>query len=265
MMTQYLSTKEILCSSLVALSLVSGCSNDNFVAVEERHFGVQGKVTDSLGNPIEGVGIYCLFYQFYVPELDREEENAFQLLDEGTLFDFKLYQNFPNPFPNSTYIRFSLPQDCQIELTIRSKHSNTILYTERETLLPGLYQRYLEDIVMNQQLPNAVYRYSLTADGRDGMRYYDEKEMLVISDTGKPNSGSSAGGLYLFKYEDAFVGDSVRVSYSSDETHIYSVALGNFVNLLIRKEGYQDRITGVELYPTLLLNRDIVLLKGNGP
>jgi len=264
-MTQCLSTKEILCSSLVALSLVGGCSKDNFVAVEERHFGVQGKVTDSLGNPIEGAGIYCLFYQFYVPELNLEEETTFQLLDEGTLFDFKLYQNFPNPFPHSTFIRFSLPQECKTELTIRSKRSNTIVFTERDTLLPGLYQRYLEDIVMNQQIPNAVYRYSLTADGRDGTRYFDEKEMLVISDTGKPNSGSSAGGLYLFEYEDAFVGDSVRVSYSGDETRIYSVALSNSVNLLIRKEGYQDRITAVELYPTLLLNRDVVLLKGNGP
>jgi hypothetical protein len=265
MRAQRVLKKRIIYACLAFFLFSFGCSDEDIVAPGEQNFGLRGRIIDSSGAPIEGVEIFCLYFQSYVPESGlKGRPTSFQRLDTGTRFDFKLYQNFPNPFSHSTFIRFALPQDSEIELTIRNKRTNTIVFTKRDTLLAGLYQRYIEDIVGSNNLRNGIYRYILTAEDTNGTRYMAEEEMAVVSDAGEPNSMSFGGGMYFFDYRDAFVGDSVRMTTTGEENQIYSVPLDNQVNLLIRKSGYLTNVISIGLYPTLLLNQDIVLLKGNG-
>jgi hypothetical protein len=239
------------------------CSDLSAPPIDTTPKGLSGQIMDVEGNPIDEAKIFCLYYLTYIPAEPVQALKINRSSTQDGSFDFRLFQNFPNPFSNSSFLRFSLPQECTVFLRIRTKNSATTVYQYTDILPYGLYQRYLENLVDSLNLKNCLYRYSLQAQGVNGTSYFSQKDLLIVSNLGSPNAISNDRGEYFFDYGQAFVGDSVMVTQNDIMDNMYKVILDNQVNLLIEKETYISKIITVELYPDVLVNQDIVLLKEN--
>ena len=89
---------------------------------------------------------------------------------------FSLSQNYPNPFNPETVIRYTLPEDCQVELTIYN-----ILGQKVKTLVHE-YQRAGYKTVRwdsrddeGDEVASGVYLYRIEANG-----YVEVKKMAVL-------------------------------------------------------------------------------------
>lgn len=85
--------------------------------------------------------------------------------------EFRLEQNFPNPFNPSTTFSFSLPQASKATLTVHN-----VLGQEVATLLAGDLAAGVHDVRWDATgLPSGVYLYRLEADG-----YTASKRMILL-------------------------------------------------------------------------------------
>ncbi len=99
------------------------------------------------------------------------------LKDEGNLPEgFRLYQNYPNPFNPTTEIRFAVPYESDVELSVFN-----ILGQEIRTLtserLPAGSHRVTWDGMNNEGTPvsSGIYFYRLKAG-----EYQDRKKMVLL-------------------------------------------------------------------------------------
>jgi hypothetical protein len=246
--------------SVILISYFFTFCDDGITNVEIPNSGLTGRVVDSLGKPINDVEIFC-FYNFnYIPLLSQTMFKG-NLVNKKKDFNFELFQNYPNPFSSSTYIRYSLPQKCTIEITIRRKNINENLYSYSRELSYGYYQQYLNSIVDSLNLENGLYIYTLKAIGEDNSEYSAEKEMMVLSTEGKTSAKTNYNGEFNFDYDKLFVGDSVAINNYDNNYSIYTHYLTNTVNFIFIKPGYKDKYLTKELYPNILLTHDIVLFE----
>jgi len=232
-------------------TLTTGVTDNQIAA------GLKGTVIDTTGNPLKDVKIFCLYYAYNIPPDVSGKQSLSKIATNGS-FDFGLEQNLPNPFSNSTFIRFSLPDSAEINFQIIDKFNGKTIYQFSELLSGGYYQRYLEKIVENYQMRNGPFRYVLSAVISDSV-YADTLELFVISDKGTPNVTTCAKGKFQFDYRQIFAGDSITIKALWDYSS--TIYLGNTVNLLFEKEGYQDKLITVTLYPDVVLNEDVVLIE----
>jgi hypothetical protein len=73
--------------------------------------------------------------------------------------EFRLDQNYPNPFNPTTTIRFALPKQVPVTLTVYNLLGQTVSTLVEGTLPPGEYQ-----IALNAtDLPTGLYLYRLRA------------------------------------------------------------------------------------------------------
>jgi len=98
-------------------------------------------------------------------------------IESLTREEFKLEQNFPNPFNSSTSITVRLPLDAQIRLEIYN-----VLGQRIRTLIDGRYQAgvhtYSWDGTDNSgsKVPTGIYFYRLTESGKP----LNTKKMIVL-------------------------------------------------------------------------------------
>jgi len=73
------------------------------------------------------------------------------------IIDFKLYQNFPNPFNSSTVIKFSIPERKFITLTIYDVNGKEIA-----NLIKGFIDAGEHNVVFNaEKFASGIYFYKL--------------------------------------------------------------------------------------------------------
>ncbi len=242
----------------ISIILIMYSCNDNPTGPGNDNAGIVGTIMDTAGHPLDSVQIYCLYYYYNVPvsPYDKISINRNQIADSSV---FTLYQNIPNPFNESTYIRFYLPSSSQIKLTLSDKITGETVYDYKDSKQAGLYQIYLDRIVMYKNLRNGLYKYSLTAKDNNGKIFSADKEMLIINDSSQGNSTTDNNGYYHFYYNNIFEGDSVIST--RDGYFYYSNTLTNTVNLELKRRGYNSKIVSVTLYPNLLLRQDFVMIK----
>ena len=241
---------------LIVLYGIFSCSDSSSPSNVEITSGIKGVVIDTSGKPLENVSVFCLYYTLVIPP-DINYHVSLEKVSSIDDFEFNLEQNFPNPFSNSTFLRFSLPNKAFVRLSIFDKIENKRVYQFSDTLSEGYYQKFLDHIVDSLKLRNGPYRYSLNALLDDGTNYSAEKELFIISDKGKPNSKTNAQGQYKFDYKYTFEGDTLVVKH--DEDISYTLSLTNTVYLLFKKDGFNPAVVRVTLYPEVLLTHDIVL------
>jgi hypothetical protein len=85
--------------------------------------------------------------------------------------EFKLYNNYPNPFNPSTLIKFDLASQSHAKLVVYDVLGREILGLIDENLKAGSYSIELKA----DNLPSGVYFYKLVTDS-----YVDTKKMLLI-------------------------------------------------------------------------------------
>ncbi|MCL6495819.1 MAG: T9SS type A sorting domain-containing protein [Ignavibacterium sp.] len=85
--------------------------------------------------------------------------------------EFKLFQNFPNPFNPNTRIAYSIPQDVQVTLKVYD-----LLGNEIQTLVDEPQQQNYYEVQFNaENLSSGVYFYQLKAGD-----FIQTKKMVLL-------------------------------------------------------------------------------------
>ena len=247
--------KIYLISWFVLITFLS--CDDSITNPPEPDYGVTGKIIDESGNPLNNVKVYYLFNFTYIPN----QSNSDKLLNDTEVdsFDYELFQNFPNPVYKSSFIRYSLNSDADIELTLTELYSGLVKYSVSKPSYYGIYQHYFNNIVDSLQLENGFYKVEFKAFKNGVLKYKSEKKLVVISDLGRPCSISDKNGKYYFDYDKSSIGDTL--TYTFDEEYSYTSVIDKSVNLLLQKEGFYNEIVNTSLYKGILINRDVVMRK----
>jgi DNA-binding beta-propeller fold protein YncE len=90
--------------------------------------------------------------------------------------EYKLYQNFPNPFNPTTNIKFQITNNRFVTLRVYDILGKEIATLVNEKLQAGIYEiPFSINQFSNHQISTGVYFYRIIADG-----YSDTKKMLLI-------------------------------------------------------------------------------------
>ncbi|MFC2085200.1 T9SS type A sorting domain-containing protein, partial [Bacteroidota bacterium] len=91
---------------------------------------------------------------------------------------FILLQNYPNPFNPSTTIKFSLPANSSVKISIINVLGEVVDILYQGNLTAGIYE--YEWDVSNKKISSGIYIYSINAIGENGIEFYDSKKMLLL-------------------------------------------------------------------------------------
>ncbi len=102
-----------------------------------------------------------IFYRLKQLDFNGDFEYSNEILvDASVLNDFQLYQNYPNPFNPSTVIKYSVPEQSRIKISLYD-----IIGNEIKSLYDGVQQAGLYQITLNaEDLPSGIYFVSMRAD-----------------------------------------------------------------------------------------------------
>ena len=90
--------------------------------------------------------------------------------------DFRLEQNYPNPFNSSTTIRFTLPVDASVTISIYNILGEKISQISNGNLGSGV-----NDILFNaDELTSGIYIYKVDVSGIDGTNFSSTRKMTLI-------------------------------------------------------------------------------------
>jgi sugar lactone lactonase YvrE len=81
--------------------------------------------------------------------------------DTGSIYDFKIYENYPNPFNPSTKIKYQIPKARFVSLKVYDVLGNEIATIVNEEKLTGEYE--VEFGINNIELSSGIYFYQLRA------------------------------------------------------------------------------------------------------
>ena len=114
-------------------------------------------------------------------EIDTIKLPCCPVIDDGKpgknlndIKDFKLNQNFPNPFNPSTKIAFELPKSSSVTLTIYDASGRVVAEPIAGNTLEAGYHEYNWN-TSGTELASGVYFYKLKAGN-----FTDEKKMVLI-------------------------------------------------------------------------------------
>jgi hypothetical protein len=88
-----------------------------------------------------------------------EYSNEVQV-DISNLNDFQLYQNYPNPFNPSTKIKYSIPQNGFVKITLHDILGSEIRTLVSQTVQPGTYEILLD----GSDLSSGLYFVRLSSE-----------------------------------------------------------------------------------------------------
>jgi len=85
--------------------------------------------------------------------------------------EYRLFQNFPNPFNPTTQIRYDVPKASQVTLTIYNMNGQVVERLVNQIQEPGFYSVQWDA----SQISSGVYFYQINSDG-----FQQVKKMLLI-------------------------------------------------------------------------------------
>lgn len=89
---------------------------------------------------------------------------------------FELNQNYPNPFNPKTSIRYSLPNNCHVILTIYNSLGQIIQELVNGEKVSGSYEVQFD----GSKLASGVYFYSIKASSSDGTKNFNSAKKLIL-------------------------------------------------------------------------------------
>ncbi len=90
--------------------------------------------------------------------------------------NYELYQNYPNPFNPSTTIRYALPNESKVNLTVY----NLIGQIVRE-LKNDIEQAGFHEVNFNAgDLASGIYIYRISAESSDGLRKLNDVKKFIL-------------------------------------------------------------------------------------
>ncbi len=115
------------------------------------------------------------------------KENVYKILigNEGfiesvknslTPTEFKLYQNYPNPFNAGTVIRYSLPNECFVNITVYDALGRVVKVLLNDKINEGYHELFVE---MNNNA-SGVYFVRVNAKTVDGSKTFSETKKIML-------------------------------------------------------------------------------------
>jgi hypothetical protein len=98
----------------------------------------------------------------------------------GTPKNYSLSQNYPNPFNPSTTIKYTLPFDSNVKLSIYNIAGEVVKVLINNTQPAGIYDTEFNSGSVNAGLSSGIYFYSLEATSLDGMKSFRETKKMVL-------------------------------------------------------------------------------------
>ena len=140
---------------------------------------IRAKVEFSMQQQLAGVMIWALgqdLYEDSQPLLEDVGKTVKELTyissaSPNLISNYKLFNNYPNPFNPSTKIRFSVPKEGVVKLIVYDILGREVGVLFNKEVMPGTYE-----ITFNgSNLSSGMYLYSLLAEG-----YRVTKKMLLV-------------------------------------------------------------------------------------
>ncbi len=96
-------------------------------------------------------------------------------VSNNVVTNFKLFNNYPNPFNPATTIGYSIPKESFVTLEIFNLLGEKITTLVNETKTPGTYNIRFEAKLNGNDLPDGIYFYRLQADN-----LIQSKKMILL-------------------------------------------------------------------------------------
>ncbi|MDZ7764849.1 MAG: T9SS type A sorting domain-containing protein [Melioribacteraceae bacterium] len=90
---------------------------------------------------------------------------------------FELSQNYPNPFNPSTTIKFGLPVNADVNISVYNILGQVVEVLADERMNAGSYSVSFDS---KNTLSSGIYFYRINAQGIDGKNFVDTKKMILI-------------------------------------------------------------------------------------
>lgn len=136
-------------------------------------------LSGTIGQPIIGNTSSALhsnnfgfWYQYTETMTDIEEKQ----INEKPI-EFQLFQNYPNPFNPSTTIRYGLPRESHVKLTLYNILGKKIIELVNTTQQAG----YHEVNFNASDFASGVYIYIIYSKALDGSRDFRSVKKLILS------------------------------------------------------------------------------------
>lgn len=95
--------------------------------------------------------------------------------------NFSLDQNYPNPFNPSTQIKFSLPIDANVNLTIYNLLGEVVRELVNSEMNSGVHTvQWNSDDISGSKVSSGIYFYKLKANGADGNQFNQVRKMILL-------------------------------------------------------------------------------------
>jgi len=98
----------------------------------------------------------------------------------GTPKNFTLSQNYPNPFNPSTAIKYTLPYDSKVKITIYNVAGEVVKVLVDNTQSAGIYTTEFNSNSAKAGLSSGIYFYSLEATSADGLNSFRETKKMIL-------------------------------------------------------------------------------------
>ncbi len=94
---------------------------------------------------------------------------------------FVLDQNYPNPFNPSTQIKFSLPTNAIVNLTIYNLLGEVVRELVNSEMNSGVHTiQWNSDDISGNKVSSGIYFYKLTANGINGSEFNQVRKMILL-------------------------------------------------------------------------------------
>jgi hypothetical protein len=122
-----------------------------------------GTTTNGMQYSFEDNGLLAgrVFYRLKQIDFNGEFEYSNEIMVEVlNLTDYQLFQNYPNPFNPSTSIKYSIPSQSKLKISLYD-----IIGNEVSVLFEGIQESGVHNINLTaDNLPSGVYFVSMTAE-----------------------------------------------------------------------------------------------------
>lgn len=90
--------------------------------------------------------------------------------------EYSLEQNFPNPFNPSTNVKFSIPAEGNVKLSVFDITGREVKTLLNAKMITGSYEIAFD----GTGISSGVYFYRLDVTGKDGINFSDTKKMILV-------------------------------------------------------------------------------------
>ncbi len=213
-----------------------GCSDGGPTISDEGGSAIIGKIVDSNGNPLEGVGVH------YIPKLVDTAPSGFAKITPTTIISFSI----PEPTELTVYI-----------LRFGSRDTVAVIM-QNESVAAGTYTSDFS----GETLTNGVYIYVIEYDDK-----HFENKMLLLKSYGElwntiPLAKSSSDGSFILPYDILAIGEYFPRTSLADPSIVDSMFISSEITLVITRGQYNfymedlvvDKYIAVEKTFTLPIN-----------